>query len=65
MMRPAAPTPVGTLREGPPTRRDLASDTATPSSIEQHFVLQPILFLAITPPLCLGEFLMLHSKFKD
>ena len=44
MMRPAAPTCVGTLREGPPTRRDLASDTATPFSIEQHFVLQPILY---------------------
>jgi hypothetical protein len=44
MMRPVAPTLVGTLREGPPTRRDLASDTEHSFLIEQHFVLQPILY---------------------
>ncbi len=44
MMRTTCPTRVSSLREGPPTRRDLASDTFTPSfSIEKHFVLQPTL----------------------
>ena len=45
-MRPVAPTLVVTLREAPPTRRDLASDTELSFSIEQHFVLQPILYKA-------------------
>ncbi len=44
MMRTTCLTRVSSLREGPPTRRDLASDTFTPSfSIEKHFVLQPTL----------------------
>ncbi len=30
MMRPSRPTRVNSLREGPPTRRDLASDTLPP-----------------------------------
>ena len=44
MMGPVAPTFVGTLREGPPTRHDLVSDTEPSFSIEQHLVLQPILY---------------------
>ena len=48
-MRLRNPTPISLLRAGPPTRRDLVSDTRTRSfSIEQHFVLQPILYAIIT-----------------
>jgi len=44
MMRTMCPTCISLLQEGPPTRRNLASDTFTPSfSIEKHFVLQPTL----------------------
>ena len=46
MMRPVALAMASTLREAPPTRRDLASDTELSFSIEQHFVLQPILYSA-------------------
>ena len=42
---------------GPPTRRDLASDRATPFSIEQHFVLQPILSFPIPHALLLQSLL--------
>ncbi len=45
MMRPSCPTRISTLRECPPTCRDLALDTLPPSfSIEKHFVLQHTLY---------------------
>ena len=46
-----------TLREAPPTRRDLASDTGLSFSIEQHFVLQPILYKAPS--------VLIHHSLKD
>ena len=52
-----APTLLSMPRKGQPTCRDLVSDTELSFSIEQHFVLQPILYKAPS--------VLIHHSLKD
>ena len=62
-MRLRGPTPISPLLVVPPARRDLASDTRTPpSSIEQHSVLQPILYALILLSVLLTPFSLVSSS---